>query len=273
MRPTYFSAGCHSSPPGAVISHFAILHYDGTGFNGWQRQKTERTVQAEFEAALARLNDERTRCTAAGRTDTGVHALGQVVSFALHRPWEPDTLAAALNANTPPDIWVDRAGGAPDGFDARRHAVSRRYRYVVGCDRAATSPFRRPYEWALGRPLDASLLQEGAAVFRGEHDFRAYAAVGQPKPHYRCNVTHAEWRAREGGEGFIFTVEANRFLHRMVRFMVGGMVEVARGRRAPEDLARLLTARDNRAASPPAPPQGLYFVSVRYPHPLAGDAA
>jgi tRNA pseudouridine38-40 synthase len=247
-----------------AVSCFAVLQYAGHGFAGWQRQLRARTVQAEVEAALERLAGGRVVTHAAGRTDAGVHALGQVVSFRLPRPWDPDDLTQALRALTPPDIWIVRAGAAPDGFNARRDAVARRYRYVIGCDRAAFSPFRRPFEWALGTSLDAALLGAAAAAFLGEHDFRAYAARG-PRPHYRCRVTVSEWEERPRGEGFIFTVEADRFLHRMVRFLVGTMTDIARRRRPPEEAARLLERTSNDQTSPPAPPQGLYFVHARYP--------
>jgi tRNA pseudouridine38-40 synthase len=162
-------------------------------------------------------------------------------------------------------VWVERVGSAPAGFHARRSATSRSYRYVIGCDRAAHSPFRRPFEWALGIPLDGARLGEAAAQFLGEHDFRSFSAVGQDKPHYRCHLTRAEWHAREGGQGFIFHVEADRFLHRMVRFLVGTMVDVARGRRPVGDVGQLLATTDNAGASPPAPPEGLYLTQVRYP--------
>jgi tRNA pseudouridine38-40 synthase len=244
---------------------FAILQYFGRGFAGWQRQRVERTVQGELEAVFARLTGARVACHAAGRTDAGVHALGQVVSFSLERRWEATDLERALNALLPDDTWVARAGRAPPGFHARRDAVSRCYRYVVGCDAAARSPFRRPFEWALGRPLESALLNAAAAAFRGTHDFRALAAAGQTKPHYRCTVRHAEWRARADAEGFIFTIEADRFLHRMVRFLVGMSVDVARRRRSVDDIPRLLAGTDNQEASPPAPAAGLYLAGARYP--------
>jgi tRNA pseudouridine38-40 synthase len=244
---------------------YAVLHYAGQGFAGWQFQPHIRTVQTEFEAALARLAGDRVVCHAAGRTDAGVHALGQVVSFTMPGAWEPDDLLRALRAVTPDDLWIARVGGAPPGFHARRDARSRRYRYVVGCDPEAFSPFRRPYEWALGAPLDGDALALAARAIRGRHEFRAFAAVGQDKPHHRCAVAQAEWAARPGAQGFIFTIEADRFLHHMVRFLVGTMVDVARGRRPLDDIARLLTRADNRETSPPAPPQGLYLVHVSYP--------
>lgn len=244
---------------------FAVLQYFGRGFAGWQRQPAARTVQGEMETVLARLAARRVACHAAGRTDAGVHAVGQVVSFRLERSWEALALVRALNALLPDDISVARAGPAPAGFHARRDATARWYRYVVGCDAGARSPFRLPFEWGVERRLDPAALAGAAAAFRGTHDFRAFSAVGQVKPHYRCTVTAAEWRARSDAEGFIFTVEADRFLHRMVRFLVGMSVEVALRRRPVDDIPRLLAARDNREASPPAPPVGLYLMGARYP--------
>lgn len=249
---------------------YAALHYAGRDFAGWQRQPAARTVQGEIERVLERVAGRRVVVHGAGRTDAGVHALGQVMSFRLTRRWEPPALARALNALLPDDIWVyDVLPGPPD-FHARKHATARRYRYVIGCDEAAASPFRRPYEWALRRPLEAASLAAAAAAFVGDHDFRAFAAAGSDKPHYRCRITTADWQARTHREGYIFTVEADRFLHRMVRFMVGTMVDVGLGRRSPEDIPRLLAERNNAGASSPAPPEGLYLECVRYPH-LAKD--
>jgi tRNA pseudouridine38-40 synthase len=252
----------------------AVVHYDGARFVGWQRQREGRTVQAEFEAVLERLMGRRTTATGAGRTDTGVHALGQGVGFLAGDRWagDPAGLRRALNALLPRDVWVERAQPMNAGFHARTSAVARRYRYVIGTDEAAHSPFRRPYEWALGRPLDAALLGHAAAALAGEHDFRGLAAAGPAKPHYRSRVALAAWAPRTDGAGVTFTIEADRFLHRMVRFLVGAMVDIAQGRRPLSDLSRLLTATDNQAASPPAPPQGLYLVAVQYPADLYAEA-
>ena len=245
---------------------FVVLQYAGAGFAGWQRQPDARTVQGEVERALGRLADEPVTVHAAGRTDTGVHALAQVASFTLRRPWPPADLHRALNALLPDDIWAAETGPAEPGFHARKHATSRRYRYTIGCDPAARSPFRRPWEWPLGRPLDAAALRDVAARIAGEHDFRAFAAAGPARPHYRCRVVEAVWHERPAAEGFIFTIEADRFLHRMVRFLVGVSVDVALGRRPADDVTRLLGEQDNRHASPPAPPEGLSLIGVRYPH-------
>jgi tRNA pseudouridine38-40 synthase len=224
-----------------------------------------RTGQGELEAVLKRLIGHRVVVRAAGRTDAGVHALAQVVSFEVPERWTPEELQRALRALLPDDMWVLKVGRSPDGFDARRHAISRVYRYLVGCDAAASSPFRRPYEWALGRPLNCELLHDACAPITGEHDFQGFCAAGQDKPHYLCAVTNAEWRERVNGEGFIFEIEANRFLHNMVRFLVGTMVDVGRERRPVHDVSRILAEKDNKNASPPAPPEGLYLLGARYP--------
>ena len=259
-----------SRPPRPFL---AVLQYDGGGFAGWQRQPKDRTVQAEFEAVLERLMGRRTVATGAGRTDTGVHALGQGVSFLGGERWSSDELRRALNALLPREIWVQRVHLMRPGFDARRSATARRYRYLIGTDEAAASPFRKPYEWALGggRALDGNGLQCAAAALLGEHDFRGLAATGANTAHYRCRVALADWAPRADGMGMAFTVEADRFLHHMVRFVVGTMVDIALGRRPPADFPRLLAATNNLAASPPAPPQGLYLEAVQYPPDLYAE--
>jgi tRNA pseudouridine38-40 synthase len=152
-------------------------------------------------------------------------------------------------------------------FHARKSAVSRRYRYDIGLDDASASPFRRSFEWALGRPLDLELLRAAARTLQGEHDFRAYAAKSD-KQHYRCRLIRADWEPRADERGVSFHVEADRFLHHMVRMLVGTMVDVALERRPLADVELLLHRQDNSDTSPPAPPQGLYFVAATYPAEL-----
>jgi tRNA pseudouridine38-40 synthase len=248
----------------------ATLHYDGTGFVGWQRQPAGRAVQSEFERVLERLFGRRAVAHAAGRTDAGVHALGQGVSFNAPVNWTAPALRRAFNALLPRDCWVEQVLEMQPGFHARKSALSRRYRYNIGRDESSSSPFRRAYEWALGRELDLDLLQAAARLIQGEHDFRAFAVKGN-KPHYRCRLTVAEWEARSEGRGVSFQVEADRFLHHMVRLRVGTMVDVALGRRPIDDMAALLRREDNGDTSPPAPPQGLYFVAASYPPELFVD--
>jgi len=259
-----------SRPPRPFL---AVVQYDGGGFAGWQRQPKARTVQAEFEAVLEQLMGRRTAATGAGRTDTGVHALGQAVSFAAEDRWSASELRRAINALLPDGIWVQHVHRMRPGFDARRSATARRYRYLLGTDDAAASPFRKPYEWVLSGAgaLDVSALHSAATALLGEHDFRGLAAAGANTAHYRCRVALAEWAPRAAGMGMAFTVEADRFLHHMVRFIVGTMVDIALGRRPPADFPRLLAATDNQAASPPAPPEGLYLEAVQYPPDLYAE--
>jgi len=245
-----------------------VLHYDGGAFAGWQRQPRARTVQAEIEAALERLVGRRAAVIGSGRTDAGVHAVGQAAATTVPERWEPDTLARALNALLPSDVWVASACRMMRGFNPRRHATERTYCYRIGLDPGARSPFRRRWEWSLGgmgAPVDEALLHAGAAALRGTHGFRALSSAGQEKAHYCCTVLEAQWQRRADAIGWELWITADRFLHRMVRFLVGIMVDVARGRRPLGDLVRLLDATDNRGASPPAPPDGLFLVGVRYP--------
>lgn len=200
--------------------------------------------------------------------------------------WTPDSLRRALNALLPRDCWVERLTPMVAGFHARKSATGRRYRYEVGTDDAAHSPFRRRREWALCRPLDRELLDRAARQVTGRHRFEAFAVrkgeeiegrgsrvqgalEGQkervPLGPYECTVRLAEWEPRANDHGFTFHIAADRFLHHMVRFLVGTMVDIGLGRRPLDDMATLLNASDNQATSPPAPPEGLYFVAAEYP--------
>lgn len=242
-----------------------VTQYDGSGFAGWQRQPNERTVQGEMERVLTRLCAGHTAATAAGRTDAGVHAHGQGVGVRVPERWTPVSLRRAVNALLPDDIWVASAHRMAPDFHPRFSAIARRYGYLVGTDDAARSPFRRRYEWAVLRPLDAEALHGEAASLMGEHTFRAFA-VAHTAPvddHHRSVIHRAAWVPRDGG--WVFEVEANRFLHHMVRFLVGTMIDVAQGRRPRGTIARLLAAADNTDTSPPAPAAGLSLRQVTYP--------
>jgi tRNA pseudouridine38-40 synthase len=251
----------------------ATLQFDGTDFVGWQRQPVGRSVQAEFERVLEHLFGRATVAHGAGRTDAGVHALALGVSFSAPASWAASSLRRALNALLPRDCWVQGLSPMAPGFHARKSALTRRYRYDVGQDDAAASPFRHPYEWALCRPLDRAALRAAAMLLLGEHDFTAFAAKGGPKPHYRCRLHRSEWTVRPEERGLSFEVEADRFLHHMVRMLVGTMIDVGLGRRPLTDIEMLLDQRDNQDTSPPAPPQGLYFVAATYPRELYADRA
>lgn len=231
---------------------------------GWQRQKSGRSVQGEFESVLEQLNGRRIPVHAAGRTDAGVHARGMGVSLVVPAKWNADNLRRALNALLPKDCWIERVEEMQPGFHARKSATARCYHYLVGTDDTANSPFRRPFEWALGRQLNQPALNGAAGCILGRHDFKAFAAKGPAKPHYCCEVRKAHWTDREGA-GVRFEIQADRFLHHMVRFLVGTMVDIGLGRRPVEDMKDLLARSDNDETSPPAPPQGLYFIAAEYP--------
>lgn len=246
-----------------------VIQYDGAGFAGWQRQPATRTVQGALEEALSRLCATPIAALGAGRTDAGVHARGQAVGVRVPERWTPRELARALNAVLPPDLWVKRADEMDASFHARFSAVARRYSYRVGLDDEAASPFRRRYEWHYRRPVELSLLHEAAACLPGEHCFKGFAVKGTAPPtdDHRCIITDARWVT--DSEGVVsFHVEANRFLHHMVRFLVGTMLDVASRRRSLESMTELLVAEDNSNVSPPAPPHALFLELVRYPEHL-----
>jgi tRNA pseudouridine38-40 synthase len=245
-----------------------VLHYDGGGFSGWQRQPGQRTVQGVVEDALERLCSTHIHAIGSGRTDAGVHARGQAVGVRVPDRWHPSSLRRAMNAVLPSDVWVAHATEMRPEFHARYSAVSRRYSYYVGTDEEARSPFRRRYELAFDRVLDRRGLDATASAIHGDHSFRAFAVLGTAPAHddHRCCVAEARWRDRAGG--LVFEIEANRFLHHMVRFLVGTMLDVASGRRPASDMPALLNAADNSDVSPPAPAHALFLDRVVYPADL-----
>ena len=249
-----------------------VLHYDGTGFSGWQRQPDRRTVQGVLEGALARLCAAPVAALGSGRTDAGVHARGQSVGVRVPARWTATSLRRALNAILPHDMWVAATHPMHDTFHARYSATSRRYSYYVGTDDDAASPFRRGTEWALAKPLERGALDAAAATVTGDHCFRAFAVRGTAPAgdDHRCHILYAAWHERSGG--LVFEIEANRFLHHMVRFLVGTMVDVATGRRPRPDLDALLAAATNDDVSAPAPAHALFLDVVRYPCELYGPA-
>lgn len=239
------------------------LQYDGAGFMGWQVQPGARTVQSELEAALSRLADQPVSTIAAGRTDRGVHATGQVASALVPAKWTGAALRRALNAILPDDIWIADAEEVPLAFHARYDAIARSYVYRIGTAPAAWSPFHRRWCWPLRETLDLRVLNEAAAVIIGRHSFKAFAKAGQPERGEYCEVQVSEWHEWE--QGAEFRVRANRFLHHMVRYLVGTQVDIARGRRNIGDLRAMLDGVPGIETSPPAPPEGLYLSGVEYP--------
>ena len=241
------------------------LAYEGTEFLGWQIQRPlgGRTVQGTLEAALGRLaGGGRVAVAGAGRTDAGVHALGQVAVFDLSRDLGPGELQRALNALLPQDVRVLDAAPAPAGFHPRRSAISKLYRYELDCG-GVQAPQRRRFAGFVPRSLDEGAVREAAALYVGRHDFASLASSGGSVKTTVRTVTRSE--AAFAGSTLVYEAEAEGFLRRMVRSMVGGLIAAGRGALTPGELARALEARDRRAWPPPAPACGLTLVRVSYP--------
>jgi tRNA pseudouridine38-40 synthase len=239
------------------------LHYDGGGFAGWQMQPAKRTVQGEIEAAVTRLTGRSGRVVAAGRTDAGVHATGQVAGVVVPDRWDAHELRRALNAVLPRDVWVVDARQVESDFHARYLAVARGYVYRIGTAEVSESPFVRRWCWPLVEPLPLDRLNDAAARFVGRHSFRAFAKAGQAHRGEHCIVHRAEWHAASQVT-VAFHVVANRFLHHMVRYMVGTMVDIARGRRPVAHIDALLRSDHGVVTSRPAPSAGLFLARVFY---------
>jgi tRNA pseudouridine38-40 synthase len=240
------------------------LAYDGTDLLGWQRQRPGAgpTVQGLLEEALSRLAaGRRVAVAGAGRTDAGVHALGQVASLDLPRDLEPMALLRALNAQLPAEVRVLDAIRAPAGFHARKSAVSKLYRYALDCG-GVPLPQRRRFAGWVPRRLDEAAVREASALFLGRRDFASLASSGGSAKTTVRHVTRSEVTFDE--RGLTYEVEADGFLRKMVRSMVGGLIAVGRGAVSPHDLATALETRDRRAWPAPAPARGLTLVRVDY---------
>lgn len=243
------------------------IEYDGSGFRGWARQPGLRTVQGVLEGALAQVLHEEIQLTVAGRTDTGVHALGQVASFATGTSLPPD-LARNLNGVTPEDVAVRGAEVVADGFDARRDARSRSYLYRVATARAA-SPFERGRALWWPHALDREALDACASALVGTHDFTAFTPTQTDHVRFERDVFAASWRDEPspwGATGAIlaFRITADAFMRNMVRALVGTMLEVAPGRRTVESFTELLSGAPRSQGGDTAPPHALYLESVSY---------
>jgi tRNA pseudouridine38-40 synthase len=244
--------------------------YDGTRYAGWQLQAGQLTLQGEFEAALAYVTGRHVRAVASGRTDSGVHALGQVVSFATDSLLEPETLQRALNARLPDDIAVLAAEEAPPGFHAIRDAVAKRYRYVIH-DGPQRDVFGQHYAWKYRTRLDAARMQAAAQLWLGRHDFKCFQNSGSTRLSTVRTVLDIsvcrDWAPK--ADLVVLEVEADGFLYNMVRSMVGTLVEVGRGAQPVAWAQEVLASGKRSAAGMTAPPQGLFLLRVDYPPPAA----
>ncbi|HEV2973306.1 MAG TPA: tRNA pseudouridine(38-40) synthase TruA [Pirellulales bacterium] len=248
------------------------IAYDGTDFLGWQFQPGRRTVQQTLQDVLGKITGETISVVASGRTDSGVHALGQAVSFETGSRLSDDVLARALNAELPDDMAVIAVERAPYDFHVIRDAARKRYRYVLQ-DGLVADVFSRRYAWHVFRPLDAGVMHRAAQALVGRHDFSSFETSGSERTTtvrtvFELTVARqaiqSGWRGGAGADEIHIEVAADGFLYNMVRNIVGTLVEVGRGVRDETWPAAVLAARDRRAAGPTAPPQGLFLVSVEF---------
>ena len=251
-------------PEGANGRYRATVQYHGGDYYGWQVQPDRPTVQGAIESGLERLFPEPVRVAAAGRTDRGVHAVGQEIAFPARRSWPAREMRRALNAVLPSDIWIEKLSASPEEFHPRFDATARRYQYLVAAGPQAGSPLRRGLVWRLEDTPAPPVLERASDRLTGERSFAAFAKAGQPERGTRCRVHEAGWTRTALGD-LVFTVVANRFLHHMVRYLVHTMIGCATGRREREDLAALLAGDGDVRPPEPAPPGGLYLTGVRYP--------
>lgn len=269
------------------MTHWKLtISYDGTEFCGWQVQPDKPTVQGCLRAAIAHVTGETVLPQGSGRTDAGVHALAQVVTFGLNVAIPPGNLLRALNRALPMSVRVLAAEVVPEEFHARHSAVRKSYEYRILCREMGegtsddelvdspliVSPFVARYVWACRWPLVLEPMQRAASMVCGTHDFTSFAATdpdmqerenGGSGPNPVKTIYASAWK-RENGM-LVYRVTGSGFLHHMVRNLVGTMVDVGRGAMVAEDMQRVLEARDRKAAGPTAPAQGLFLVSVEYP--------
>jgi tRNA pseudouridine38-40 synthase len=242
------------------------LAYDGTDFVGWQRQASGRSVQAFLEDALSQIEGAPVTVVGAGRTDAGVHALGQVASVSLTHALSAPVLRRALNATLPPDLRVVALEPVPPDFNARFAARTKTYRYRMICGEFI-SPFDRKFAWHLPVSLDLNQMTRAAAHLEGRHDFAAFQSAGSDvttteRTVLASQVTMAAKTAEI--EEIRYEVTGDGFLRHMVRALVGTLVEVGAGRLQPEDLQQILLSRDRHRAGPTAPAHGLFLMAVSY---------
>ena len=249
------------------MSHFKLtIAYDGTGLVGWQRQAGGVSVQGLLEDACAELDGKPVAVAGAGRTDAGVHALGQVASLTLERSIAPDSVVRALNTRLPPAVRVLDAVSVPDEFHARFDARRKRYRYRIA-NGPVLSPFERSYAWHLPAPaLDLGAMAEAAAALEGLHDFKAFQGVGSETRHGTERTLYSVRVTGTSGSDRIVTVDVSGsgFLRHMVRNIIGTLVEVGVGRRPPGWMAEVLAGGDRARAGRTAPAAGLFLVAVEY---------
>jgi|TARA_Y100000310_G_scaffold314455_1_gene363819 tRNA pseudouridine38-40 synthase len=237
-----------------------VIEYDGTDFSGWQMQRTKRTVQGDIEGVLKKLTaGERVVLNGAGRTDAGVHARGQVANFRLEKVWNSQELKNALNGNLSDDLRILDCTAVPDSFHARFSAARRLYRYYC---RLGESALDRRICWCVPKSVVVHKLRQCARLLNGEIDFTSFTKFSSQRDNRCCTVYQSGWNKR--GDFVIFTMEANRFLRHLIRYLVGTMVEVAKGGLTVDDFGKTLEVKDPQAKVWKAPAAGLFLDRVSY---------
>jgi tRNA pseudouridine38-40 synthase len=239
------------------------LEYDGTRFFGWQRQPGRATLQGTLEAAVRRISGEKVNVIGAGRTDRGVHALGQVANFQARSQLSPKVWQQALNAVLPDDIIIVRASRALDAFHSRYHAVEKIYEYRI-LNRRIRCAIGHQYRWIVYPPLDVDRMRRAAKWLRERHDFSAFRGGGHQNAHRSPICWMKSVRMIRQGDEIRLIFRADRFLYQMVRALVGTLVEVGRRKRTAEDVRSILASKDRGRAGQTAPPRGLFLMKVLY---------
>ena len=247
--------------PAAGRNIVLVIEYDGTGFSGWQRQSRRPSVQGEIERAIRAVTRGDVNLIGAGRTDAGVHALGQVANFHTTSRIATDRFPGALNAHLPDAIRILSARDGSSDFHSRYAATGRTYRYAV-LNRSVPSPILRAHTHHIAAALDLDAMQEGAARLLGTHAFASFRGIGSGERTTVCTLRRAD--VVRAGDTVLFTFEADRFLRHMVRLIVGTLLRVGQGKLSPGTMAEILAAQDNRKAGPRAPAHGLFLVRVSY---------
>lgn len=238
------------------------LQWEGTHYHGWQIQPSLPTIQGELQKAIFKVLKEKPKLIGASRTDAGVHSKGQVANFFTSSSLSPSPLLQALNSSLPPDIRVKEIEEVPLSFNARRDALSKTYEYLI-YNASYFPPFFRNFACFISSPLEEELMKEAASLLLGKHDFSAFESQGSPSPSPICELKKLKVRKKK--EWIKITLEADFFLYRMARNIVGALLGVGKGKIPPSFLKESLKKRDRTLLPPPSPPQGLYLVKVNYP--------
>jgi len=239
-----------------------LIEYDGTNYLGWQVQPRGPTIQGMLEDKIKLLTGESIQLFGSGRTDAGVHALGQVAHFKTQSPMDIRSMQRALNSLLPRDMVIQKLEEVEEGFHARKQSKSKIYEYRI-LNRNLRSAFYRGYVWHIPKKLNLIEMRKATKSLIGEHDFSAFRSVGTPTRTAVRRVIQADWR--RGRDGLIrFEIEANGFLKQMVRSIVGTLIEVGKGKINPEEFRKILTSKDRKKAGPTAPAHGLFLKEVKY---------